>query len=247
MKKIWQVARRKNVRYGAAVAVILALGIFFLCRDNAGAVNVVRDIEPVRQTTPEQDLVLSSLEGKDPGEIKTILDREWPTLGSSIVGWLRSTNRITPSEEVTSVEYMYGSGQADGEDGQGQIHSGYFEDELLAKVTIAGRNEPLVVAVRCLNGLFRIQGDGINTIAEDEINFTIGRRKALVDYVSYETSIYLAEYFNLPIYKGRGRSRRAVDPTEARATNTDDHQIMVLVFAGDEFDIGNMTYNGQGQ
>jgi len=231
--------------YFAIIAVMIAVGlIFFGGKEKVAAVNLTEGISPVRAADSRQLLVLESLKGKTPQEIKSILDKEWPTIGADLASWLRSSGRIGVDEKISSLEFFYGSGQGSGEDSKGNVHQGYFQDELIAKVIVEGHKEPLLVAVKCSNGLFMMTGE-LGLIYEDNLAFTIARGKGLVDYVSYETSINLARSFGLPIYKGKGKNRKLIFSEEALRVDTDWHQVTVLVFPGDEFDLRTMTYNGQ--
>ena len=105
------------------------------------------------------------------------------------------------------------------------------------------------VLVRCLNGLFVVDGSELRLArifsAEPVMRFTVDRRRGLTTYVDYATSINLAEHFNLPLYRGRIQTtNHRITPTRARALadSTDIVQVTVRVFEGDRFDLGAMTY-----
>lgn len=76
-------------------------------------------------------------------------------------------------------------------------------------------------------------------------SFTIKSGQCLVNYVPFETAIFLAEKFKLPIYKGKGSKKHKITPAEAKKTNTAHYQILVKVFPRDHFDLEAMTYNGK--
>jgi len=234
---------KKTAGISALAVLVLICGLIFFIPD--GRTNLVDDLRPVKAVSEENLFVLDSLKDKTPFERKLILNHEWPSIGKDLVAWLRLSGKIDSGVEVSSIEFLYGSGEAEGEDFDGDIHKGFFEDQLIAKISIKGRDKPLFVAVQCSNGLFRLQGDGLESVYADELIFTIGKRKGLVDYVSFEIAISLAKTFGLPIYKGKGQNRKLISAEEALETNTDFHQVMVLVFTGDVFNLKDMTYNGK--
>lgn len=205
-------------------------------------INVVTEISPVRAVTPAQNQLLDRLRGLPAAEQDRILREEWPTLATDLVGWLRRDGRIKGDEKIEKVTLFYGSGAARSEDAAGTIHEGRFENELLAEIVITGRKDPMLVAVRCTNGMYDVVRGDLYPVGERQLVFTIGQGESLVNYVSYETAIHLAVTFSLPIHKDRGSRLRQIDAAEALRTDTDRHQVRVLVYPGDTFNLGAMTY-----
>ncbi len=222
---------------------IVILRLDYLHRQYNGKQNIVNDLTPIHQISAQHELILDSFSGKTPSEISRILSNEWPTIKQDLINWLVDTGKLASADEVTSITFFYGSGTANGEDGHGNIHSGYFQNELIAQLNLTEDAKPLLVAVKCANGLFELASSNLLTISSDQLRFAIGKRKCLVDYVSFETAISLAKQFNLSIYKDKGKQRHKISPEEALKTDTDNHLIQILVFPGDEFDLVNMTYN----
>jgi len=246
--------RFPNINPLTGAVVVMALVALVACtKDEQPApepqpepppVNVVTDIQPVRAATPAQIGVLDRLRGLSAAEQDVLLKQEWPNLSTTVVGWLRRDGRIKRGEKVEKVELFYGSGEADGEDRDGTIHSGNFKDELLANIVITGREKPMLIAIRCMNGMYDVVSGDIHPVgSEQTLVFVIQQGESLVNHVPFETAIHLATTFNLPIHRDRGTKMRQISAEEALQTDTNRHQVRVLVYEGDTFDLGAMTYN----
>lgn len=93
-----------------------------------------------------------------------------------------------------------------------------------------------------MNGLFDIKEDNLTRVGNAATTFTIEKGRNLVYYVGYKQAIFLADYFDLPIIRDKGSDAEVITASEALATDTDYHQVAVIVYPKDTFDLGNMTY-----
>lgn len=241
-KKIIELIKGHPWISAGTILGLLALLAITCTATDGSSTDLVNDLTPVHQVTPEQSRLIDRLENLTPTEQDEILRAEWPNLATDIVSWLRQNGRIDNVERIRSLTLFYGSGSARGEDASGTVHRGQFDGELLAEIVIAGRENPLLVAVRCTNGIYDLVGE-INTIGRRPLVFTIEPGDSLVDHVDYEQAIWLAEEFELPIQKDRGSQRREISASEALQTDTDQHLVRVLVYAGDRFDLGTMNFS----
>lgn len=205
-------------------------------------VNVVSDITPVRAATARQQDILNSLVGKPHAEQDKILQEQWPTLATDLIGWLRALGEIQNDEAIEKVELFYGSTTADGADVDGEIHTGHFNEELLAEITVTGRENPLLIAVRCTNGMFNVVRGALHPVGVRSLEFTIGEGQSLVNYVSFPAAINIANVHGLTIQAGRGKTLHKVTAEDAIKIDTAKTLVRVIVYKGDHFDLGSMTY-----
>lgn len=234
--------KKCNVSASASLFLVLLLGAFLFsgCAPKNDT-DVVHDIPPVRQVSSEQASLLASLKGQSPQEIKAAIEEEWPTLSSEIIAYVRTAKEIGNHEEI-NITYLYGSSSAKGEDATGEIHDGRFDDQLVAKLEIKERKESIYIAVLCMNGLFDIKEDNLTRVGDAATTFTIEKGRNLVYHVGYEQAILLADYFDLPIIRGKGSNAEVITASKALVTDTDYYQVAVIVYPGDTFNLGNMTY-----
>lgn len=134
--------KKCNVSASASLFVFLLGAFLFSGCAPKNDTDVVHDIPPVRQVSSEQASLLASLKGQSPQEIKAAIEKEWPTLSSEIIAYTRTEKDIKDNEEI-GITYLYGSSSAKGEDATGEIHDGRFDDQLIAKLEIKERKEPI--------------------------------------------------------------------------------------------------------
>ena len=243
-KQIVQIVKSRPVLMSVAALALLLVIVGIACTPSSD-INVVTDVEPVRAATPAQQQILDSLQGLSMAKQNEILQREWPDLTTNLIGWLRQDGRIKTKEKIEKIELFYGDAHASSEDVDGTIHTGHFNDELLASIVIVDRKDPMLIAVRCTNGLYDVVKGDLHPLGERSLVFTIEKGQSLVDYVSFETAIHLAETFDLSIHRDRGSKRHVIDGETALETDTNLQQVRVLVYEGDRFDLGAMTYKRQ--
>lgn len=180
------------------------------------------------------------------------LQRERPRLEQGVVYYLRhDVRRLQPTQQVDHVEFFFGSlNHVTADDGEGIKHTGYFKDQLVARVYLAdGTGQPIDVLVKCLNCWFVLPGqvEQLQSLGAARVVevFTIERGWGLTRYVDYPVAIDIAERFNLPLYRGKAHTEQhRISSEEARRLeyNTDRVQVTVHVIEGDKFDLINMTF-----
>lgn len=228
-----------------SLAIVLGLAFFAAaCRKK---VDLVNGVPPVSRDFASMGQYMTQLAALPADQRAARLAHDYPHLQDQLVQSLRSRGKVTNGQEVRSVQFVFGSqGRAKAESGDGKTYDGFFKDQLVARVTIAGQDKPLDVLVVCLNGTFSLPGDlakagftdlGVRTVAQ---RFTIGKGEGLIPHVGYQLAIDLAERFNLPLYRGKGwNGTNRISPAQARSMegNTDREQVTVGVWEGDRFDL----------
>ncbi|HVY36002.1 MAG TPA: hypothetical protein VG982_01845 [Candidatus Paceibacterota bacterium] len=228
----------------------LTMSFHFSSCSNADAnkVDVVNGVQPfdVHDITWRKEFI-ASLKPLTPEQRRQRIDDVLPHLNASLVSTLRENGLDC---EIKSITYMFGSGTAKGvSSGDGEKYDGTYEDQLYAVVK-GGKcfGDSVVAFVQCFNGVFSLKGKNNDVIGTYYPSFTIEKNKGINYYVDYQTAIWLAECFDIPLYKGQGWSGPSVTPKEAREmeNNLDNVQVTVRVNEGDHFDLGNMTYTHNG-
>lgn len=233
-----------------SLVLCLAMVAGLSCSKTQQTTDVVHGLPPVSDAFERIEETNRAMATMNPEQRRAYLHQHWPNLEEGIVYFLRQRGRINSSETVSRVDFRYGSlDSVRAEGGDGEIKTGYFNNQLVALVYVNGRGEALAVIVRCLNGMFAEPEDFqslpqlvSNTPVE---RFTIGPREGLVDHVPFPVAIDLAERHNLPLYRGhRINRRRLITPAQARQMEprTDVVQVTVRVYTGDQFDLVNNTY-----
>lgn len=215
--------------------------------DKNPQIDVVNGLTPmdVHDIQWRKDLI-TRLKSLTPAQRKAEIDKEVPRLNSQLVAYLVSRGKTCPVKNIT---YGFGSGKADSvESARSPRQNGVFTDQLFAIVK-GGKcfGDSLIVFVQCFNGTFALAGDNLETIGTYVPEFTIAKGRGLNNYVDYQTSIWLAEKFNLKLYKSHSwDDTKVISPADARALETklDSIPVTVRVFAGDHFNLSDMTYNG---
>lgn len=213
--------------------------------------DVVGGRTPVSNSMADTQATLDALAKMPAQERGAYMQRTHPDLAQRIVYYLRQRGKIQAGAEVQGVDFFFGSlNRVKAEDGTGQVVQGYFRNQLVARVRVAGLKDPIAVIVRCLNGTFELPADlvraGMTPMGMQRPNerFTIGKGDNLVNHVGYRTAIELAERHNLALTKGKGKDRQKISPAEARRleSETDRVQVAATVFEGDAFDLMAGTY-----
>lgn len=237
-----------------AMFVPLAATLFW---PNKPSVDVVHDIPAVATSMASIASTEARMAASETVEDQAaILARHEPHLTTDLTYWLQRHDLIPNGNDVQSIDFYFGSlDKVAAENGEtGEMVNGHFRDQLLARVHLNGKSEPLTVLVECLNGvMFTVLDDDLNRLNlvgqhHPVMSFTVQRGHGLVHYVGYATAIDLAEQFNLPLCRGKnmGAANR-ITPDEARELSgrTDAVQVTVRVNAGDRFDLIAMTLNGK--
>jgi len=226
-----------------SVIAILATVILISCGD--AGVDVVNDITPVHNWSPEKQAILDSLKNIPVTNRQQFLSANWPSLSADLVLFLKGRNKIERTAQIDSIVYKYGDAEGvKAEDASGKVHEGYFKNQLVAFIYIANRQKPLAILVSCVNGGFQLPEDLEYVKRDTKFEFTIEKTRGIAYYVgSNETAIYLAEFFGRPLYEGKGiNKKRLITPAQARQINTNELQITVLVYTGDYFNLNTMEY-----
>lgn len=225
--------------------VAMSVMVFYACSKKEKT-DVVTGIEPVRQAIGEHVATLDALRNVKPEDQAEFIKKNWPNLSRDLVASLSSRGIIKPGDKVTSINYTYGSAESvKGEDKKGKLHQGIFKDELIATIKTEKLNKPIILAVRCSNGLFDLKGKFANIFSETpETIFTITKGEGLCNHVSYDVAIDLAEKHHLALYRGKGRKERHINVAEARSLRdqTDYVNVTVGVYPGDQFNLIDGTY-----
>jgi len=224
--------------------------IHWIPGENDPGVNVVRGVPPISEALSQVAQAADRMATLPVGERGAYLEQHHPHLKTDLLYYLRDMEKLSSAQEVTRVEFRYGSLQdVAAESGDGETRHGFFEDQIIALVYIQGAEFPITVIVECLNGIFTLpeQLRGLQLVGDHapRERFTIGPREGLTHHVSYATAIDLATRFNLPLYRGRNLgAQNRITPTEARAleSQTDRVQVTVRVFEGDVFDLRRMQF-----
>lgn len=213
--------------------------------------DVVGGRTPVSNSMADTQGTLEALAKMPAAQRAGYLQQRHPDLAQRLVYFLRQRGKIQAGAEVSGVEFFFGSlNRVKAEDGTGQVVRGFFKNQLLARVRVAGLKDPIAVIVRCLNGTFELPEDLVRagmtlvgTQRPDE-RFTIGKNDNLVNHVGYKTAIDLAERHRLAVVRGKGKDREDIDTTTARSleNRTDWIQVAVMVYEGDRFDLLAGTY-----
>lgn len=242
--------------FGWCIVLVVLVGLPLIhaaCAKDAEAVDVVNGVRPAHTAFRDIHIFANELAALPKEERAARLKEAKPRLEIGVVHFLRGMGRIPQNAEAEKVEFLFGSlDHVRANDGEGVEHKGYFKDQLVARVHIKDQKDPIDVLVQCLNGVFILPGDWqkLQSLGEavPQERFTISRREGLVHHVDYQVAIDLAEYFDLPLYRGRTQTdRHSISPTEARRleSETDRVQVTVHVEDGDRFDLVAMTYNGR--
>lgn len=242
--------RRRKIVFGVALAIIAVICILAFWPSKTQAVDVVNGVTPVSTALGDIRVTLAELAQMPVEQRETRLRQEWPNLEESVVYFLRQRDRLPRDAEVERVRFFFGSmDNVRAVDGDGNMHEGYFRDQLVARVDIRGHEKPIDVIVQCLNGVMSLPEDlaalqPLGT-ATPEQRFTIGPREGLVHHVDYPVAIDLAQRFNLPLYRGQHMTETArITPDQARQLEpmTDRVQVTVQVYEGDTFDLMRMSF-----
>lgn len=212
--------------------------------------DVVNGISPVSTSLAGTRVTMEQLAQLPADQRAARLQRDWPHLSEEVTYYARAHQLIPTTANVERIEFLFGSlGQVRANDGSGAGHEGYANNQLVARVHVAGQTAPVDLFVLCLNGMIadpkemgKLQSLGSYTPAQ---RFTIGPREGLVHHVDYPLAIALAERFNLPLYAGRQMNgHNQITPERARRMEPDTArtQVTVKVYEGDRFDLVAGTY-----
>lgn len=228
-----------------AIAVFAILVAAFSISACTKKTDLVNGIDPMM--APDNDVIhlindqLHNAKSKE--DMKKILDAN-PWVAPRIVTFARNLKILKDDAKVDSVVFCWGSANAQAQDKTGKWFKGKFTDQLVAFIFHDGLPKPTGVIVTCTNGVITSLED-LNRIGTQSLEFTIEKGFGINKYVDFETSILLAERFNLALYKGPSISEGTkITPDEARKLklSLSTVKVTVLVYPGDRFDLGKMTY-----
>lgn len=233
---------KRNVFIGVVFMVILSFIIFSVVKNKK---DVVGGIQPMEESgIGWRTEIIDSLRKLPQDQRAGFIQQNVPQLNSQLIRFLRNSGYDC---NVDSVTYLFGSGKAKGvQSGDGNTYNGYYDEQLYA--VIKGETcfkDSLVVFVQCLNGTFSLKGKTVQNLGSYKPRFTIEKGNGINAYVDYQTSIFLAEHFKLPVYVGRNpgiRKRISYQMAKDLEAHLGRKQVTVLVYPGDEFDLGTMTY-----
>ncbi len=241
--------KRKGLIIGGVVVALLFAALA-LRPTKAKAYDLVNGIQPVSDSMAGIRTTIEELVKLSPEQRTARLKKDYPRLEQGVVYYLHQAGKLMPTDKVTSVKFYFGSlNKARAEDKSGAVYDGYFENQLLADVAVQGRDKPVTVLVKCLNGTFllpedfqKLQDLGTYQVTQQ---FTIEPGRGLVSYVDYPVAMDLAERHGLRLYRGRRIGQNPLSVTEARLLEkeTDRVQVTVAVKPGDRFNLATDTYN----
>jgi len=226
-----------------AITALFAVTFLISC-EKEKTLDVVNDTTPVSQNQWRTSLVSQLQSAENDTERSHIMAENGVQLTAQLTAFLRRNGYPCP---IDTIIYKYGSGEAmDVASGDGNAYSGEFTSQPYAVVEGGDcfRNG-LSVFILCFNGTFSLSSRGSSTIGGGNSVFTIEQGKGINHYVDYPTAIWLAENFDLALYKGKGWKDQ-ITPEEALSLEgtLDVNLVAVKVFPGDVFDLNNMTLNG---
>jgi hypothetical protein len=219
--------------------LISLVAVLMSCKD------VVKDHQPVSSDSWRTDLVKKIQSAENDAERNTLMEKNGQVLTTQLISFLR-TNGYNCN--IDTIMYRYGSGKAkDVASGDKKTYSGHFDPQPYAIVKGGSCfKDSLYVFILCFNGTFQLKSNS-SSIGNGNLIFTIKKGEGINRYVDYKTSIWLADQFDLPLYKGKKMIRtKKITPETALslARLIDSVQVTVKVFPGDRFDLGKMTLNG---
>ena len=156
--------------------------------------DVVNGITPVSNDFRSIGTTLTALAALPPAERAARIRRDFPRLETDVVYFLRSRGSLARGTTVTNVSFLFGSlDHARALDHAGTEHSGFFKDQLIARVQVEGQPQPIDVIVQCLNGTFFMPGDAerlqaLGSHAPQE-RFVIAEGEGLIQHVDYPVAI----------------------------------------------------------
>jgi hypothetical protein len=171
------------------------------------------------------------------------LAKDWPHLSGDVAYFLRRTGELAPTDQVSRVQFRYGSLDAvEARDGVGRMRYGWFNDQLVAVVQIAGKVRPIVVIVSTMT-VVALTPDQLQSLPLlwEQVpveKFLITSRQGLAHHIDLPGAIDVSERFNLPLYRGKTK----ITPGEARGLPIHQRQVRVQVNEGDRFDLVNMDF-----
>ena len=162
--------------------LLLATTVLFCSCGNKNN-NVVTDFTPVSHWSDDTPRFLDSLKDMNPAERLEAINRRAPQLLPHLVAEAKAAAMC--NFMVDSVVFSYGSGEATGVlDSNGARHDGVFKDELVARIYTTPKTslgQPIIIFVRCLNGLCTIKGD--KRVVKAETGFYIREGEGIAHHV----------------------------------------------------------------
>lgn len=193
-----------NTRFFLITCVVIVLAFAMGCGKGTDLVNghpaVSASLADVR----------AALTPLNPAQRAAFMQQHYPDLGQRLVWFLRNRGKIPNGSSVERVDFFFGSqDHVRAEDGAGQTNTGFFKDQLVARVHIQGQQNPLDVLVACLNGTFDLPGDlvsaGMTSLGTQvpHERFTIANGEGLIPHVGFRTAIELARQHHIALYRGK--------------------------------------------
>jgi hypothetical protein len=239
----------------ALLAVLLGAMLCTSCGgEKSDGPDLTRGLDPIFGSSAREAEAIDAMRFMTPQERAASIESNFPQLERRIIAFLkdpRLAKHVGAVGNVTKIAYVYAN-EVKGvkaTDGKGELHEGYINGELIARVYFEGRKEPFNVAIRCTNGLLDILDKDLQPIVEvtklPAMKFTIEKGESLCSHVDYSTAVQVGEKFGLRILKREVGSKvfRSLTYEEARSlvNDTDRVMVQVLVMPGDTFDLATMT------
>lgn len=236
------------------LAVALAVGGAFLSLRpaQAASVDVVNGVAPVYQPFFDDGLAINqklASMGSDQ-ERMAYLSEHYPHLDDIVIDHLRQSFSIPLGAIVAKVEFHFGSSDdVTASTGDNKRVRGYFKDQLVAYVTLAGEDAPRLFAVQCTNGMALAIGASAPRlqalVSYDPVQpFTVEQGRGLAFYTKdFPKAIAIARACNFPLYLERG-THQPISAEQALATDTDWKQVTVGVKPGTWVDPQNLVCRG---
>jgi hypothetical protein len=238
------------------LVAIASVSVFYACNEvNASKLDVVNNIPPMDvHDIAFRQMIVDSIQKLPIEKRADYMNEVAPHLTPKLVKNLRNRGFTC---DITSITYMLGKGRADSvTSGDGKKYSGtygYVEGKPAGELfaVVKGNSEcfkdSLIVFVACLNGTFEIEGDNTQALGSYDPVFVIEKGNGINSYVDYQTSIWLADIFDIKLTQGPGG--KVLTPEEAYALEQKVGSIPVTakVSPGDIFNLGNMTYTHNGK
>lgn len=214
-------------------------------------VDVVGGVRPISNALFNIHTWVKDMAGMPAAERQEYLRRAAPHLEESVPYFLRGVGKMSATDQVERVQFFFGTLEnIDAEEFGGKKRHGYAKDQLVARVFIKDRKEPIDVLVQCLNGVFaltpgdvgKLQDLGTYPVAK---RFTIGKGEGLINHVDFPVAMDLSERFHLQLFETKrikAGNEISVEKARTLEDKTGEVQVTVLVYEGDTFDLGTMQF-----
>lgn len=189
--------------FGLFLVTVLALIVS--CNKPEKTKDVVMDIAPMHRWDVHSQTMIDSLKSlPDSAKLPFIRDNAPNVLPTILARIEARVGKI----HVDTIVFSYGSGTAKGvQDSAGMLHDGTYENQLIARIwtkPITKLGNPIIVFVRCLNGVIELHGD--RRIGTESLGFYIEKGEGLAHHLpELEAWATTANNLNVPIKNKEGK------------------------------------------